>query len=85
MAGYITNEMAIDYHDGEGSAMVNGKLWRWEFHHYCGPIFLKKNGEPRRYIPNENHPVWDYFDKWLKEYLSKRKLAKSHEIVKIEL
>lgn len=81
MAGYISNGMAIDYCDGMGSAVVNGKLWRWEFHRYCGPTFLKKNGGPRRYIPNENHPVWEAFDKWLNIYLEKRKTAKSWEIV----
>lgn len=73
----------IDYHDGEGSAIVNGRKWRWEFHHYCGPTFLRKDGEPRRKIPSESHPVWDAFGKWLKIYHERRKTAKSHEIVSV--
>lgn len=89
MAGQIINwgngRMAIDYHDGEGSAIVNGRLWRWEFHEYCGPTFLRKDGEARKHIPKENHPVWDAFEKWLKKYRPKRKKAKAHEIIKLDI
>lgn len=72
----------IDYHDGEGSAVVNGRTWRWDFHDYCGPTFLRKDGEPMRRFPSENNPVWDAFSEWHKIYKERRKQAKSHEIVK---
>lgn len=86
MAGYISGGTAIDYHDGEGSAVVNGRTYRWEFHEYCGPTFLRKDGEPwKRICPGENHPVWDEFEKWLKKYKAARKKAKAHEIVQIDL
>lgn len=71
----------IDYHDGEGSCKIGKRTCRWEFHHYCGPTFLKKNGEPMKKIPSETYPVWDAFGEWLKIYHKKRKGAKSYEIV----
>lgn len=82
MAGQIINGMAIDYHDGEGSAVVNGRTYRWEFHEYCGPMFLRVDGNCLKIQPSEGHPVWPHFDAWLKRYLEARKTAKSYEIVK---
>lgn len=49
-------------------AYVNGREWRWDFHPYLGPYFLKKNGEERVRQPGENHPVWDHFNRWLELY-----------------
>ena len=72
----------IDYHDGEGSAVVNGREWRWEFHHYCGPQFLRKDGEPLVHQPtDEHHPVWQAFEAWHKRYRQARESAEPHEIV----
>lgn len=82
MAGYITNGMAIDYHDGEGSCTIGKQRYRWEFHHYCGPTFYV-NGSKKGWIPAEKHPVWDYFNAWLEKYNEARKTAKSWEIVKV--
>ena len=48
-----------------GSGMVNGKPWQWEFSPYFGPTFLKKDGEPRKIQPGEGHPVWTVFNEWL--------------------
>jgi hypothetical protein len=61
--------------DAEGSGVDrNGKLWRWEFHEYCGPLFLKKNGDPLKNQPmTETHPAWTPFEAWLKDYLAKKK------------
>lgn len=73
----------IDYHDGEGSAVVNGREYRWEFHEWGGPIFLRKDGEPFKRTPGENHPVWKAFDEWLKQYQKARETASSHEIVSV--
>jgi hypothetical protein len=57
----------IDYADAEGGAVVNGRVWRWEFHEYLGPTFLKKNGEPRK-CQNPQKAVWNAFGKWFREY-----------------
>lgn len=55
--------------EATGSAVVNGKEWRWEFHKFCGPTFLCKNGEPLKNQPGEKHPVWEAFNDWLEAYL----------------
>lgn len=82
MAGYIHNGMAVDYHDGEGSAVVNGRVYRWDFHEYCGPFFLRADGECIKRQPGEHHPVWPHFERWLKRYRKVRAKARAHEIVK---
>ena len=54
-----------------GSTVIAGKTWRWEFHDYLGPTFLKADWEtPLVNQPSEKHPVWDRFDEWLKDYQS---------------
>lgn len=76
----------IDYADGdgEGSAVVNGITWRWEFHEYCGPFFMRKDGSERKRVPSEHHPVWAAFGAWHKKWLSgqkaKRRKRKSLDI-----
>lgn len=82
MAGQIINGMAIDYHDGEGSAVVNGRPIRWEFHEYMGPLFIRADGEPMKRQPSEHHGVWPHFEAWLPKYREARAKAKAHEIVK---
>ncbi len=62
----------IDYADDEGEAVVNGRTYRWEFHNYCGPLFLRKDGEPLKNQPGEHHPVWPYFDQWMKKREKKK-------------
>jgi len=73
MAGHLTSinglPCFIDYADAYGEAEVDGKIWKWEFHDYLGPTFLKKDGEPRECQFPKNKKVWDAFEKWLKEYL----------------
>lgn len=58
----------------EGSTIVNGRKWRWEFHNYLGPTFLDRKGESIA-SPPENHPVWKEFNAWLWNYfiLTKQK------------
>lgn len=58
--------------DATGEAVVNGRLWKWEFHEYLGPTFLKRDGEPRNKYPSERHPVWDAFQAWLGDYYEKK-------------
>ncbi len=52
--------------DAEGSAVVNGKPWRWEydFGKPYGPLFIKKDGSPRK-NQNPSKAVWDAFSAWL--------------------
>ena len=52
--------------DDEGTAVVNGRQYQWEFHEYLGPTFIRKDGEPLKRQPGEHHPVWPHFEKWLK-------------------
>lgn len=56
----------IDYADAFGSAVVNGREWRWEFHRYLGPLWLKKDGEPRACQCPTIPAVWDAFSEWHK-------------------
>ncbi len=58
----------IDYADGEGSAVVNGRLWRWEFHRWGGPTFLRKDGEPRACQNPTVKGVWDAFELWFHKW-----------------
>ena len=64
----------IDYRDSHGSAIVDGQKWEWDFAEYGGPLWLKKDGEPRKCQFPTNKKVWAAFDTWLKEYyLTKEK------------
>ena len=65
----------IDYADAEGSAVVNGRVWRWEFHEWCGPSFLRKDGEPRKCQCPTVKAVWDAFEKWHRKYQLAKKTA----------
>lgn len=58
----------IDYADGEGSAVVNGRVWRWHYHRYLGPSFLRKDGELRACQNPTIKAVWDAFMDWLKRW-----------------
>ena len=52
--------------DAEGQS--HGGKWRWEFHHYLGPTFLRKDGEPLTNQPGEHSPAWPHFERWLVEH-----------------
>ena len=52
--------------DSYGEAVVNGRLWRWEFSYYIGPMFLRQDGEPMHRQPSEKNPVWKAFETWMK-------------------
>ncbi len=59
--------------DSYGECVIAGKVWRWDFHKYFGPTFLRKDGEPLKTQPDERHPVWDHFAEWLKKQPRNRK------------
>ena len=50
-----------------GSGMVNGREWKWTFNPRFGPVFLKKDGEPRKRQPEMRNPVWGVFKRWYDE------------------
>lgn len=52
-----------------------GNRYIWvDFHEYCGPLFYtKEQGNDIEYIPiDDNDPVWEKFDEWLKKYRVKK-------------
>lgn len=63
----------VDYADAEGSAVVNGRVWRWEFHEYLGPGWLKKDGNPKKCQCPTIKAVWDAFEKWHRKYKRSKK------------
>lgn len=62
----------LDYADAEGSAVVNGKKWSWEFHEWGGPTFLKANGEPRQCQNPTVKGVWEAFEVWHQKYCQEK-------------
>lgn len=61
------NPCIVTVSDGYGKAVVNGRKWRWDWHNYCGPLFLNADGSERKRMPSEHHPVWKAVQKWQKE------------------
>lgn len=62
----------IDYEDGNGRAVVDGKVWQWSFHEYFGPLWLNQDGTERKCQCPTNKKVWAAFEKWLSEYLKNK-------------
>jgi len=71
----ISPSCIITVSDGEGSAVVSGRTWRWDFHDYLGPTFVDRHGNMLKRQPGENHPIWKPFAAWVKAY-DARKAAK---------
>jgi len=52
-----------------------GREYIFEVHHYCGPTWLRKDLEPRKYhCPRPGHPFWDMLEEF--EKLSKEEKEK---------
>lgn len=66
----------IDYADGEGRATIDGKVWRWEFHEFCGPLWLRQDGEPRKNQCPTNKKVWSAFEAWHVKWLKSKTPAR---------
>jgi hypothetical protein len=49
-----------------GQAQVGPTLWRWEYSPRFGPLWLRKDGEPRE-CQNPKRAAWDAFERWLDE------------------
>jgi hypothetical protein len=69
--------MFVDYADAEGSAVVNGRTWRWEFHEWGGPLWLRRDGEPRKNQCPHSKAVWDAFEQWHQGYKRNKPLNAS--------
>jgi hypothetical protein len=45
-----------------------GKQWRFEDHHYCGPMVLANvTGEPAEKQPPERSPFWTHVSAWYQQ------------------
>lgn len=43
---------------------ANGTPWRFEMSRFCGPIVLRRDGQPKEMQPGEQSPFWAAFDAW---------------------
>ena len=62
----------LDFPDGTGGAVVNGREWRWDYHDYLGPTFYRKDGSPRKCQCPTVKAVWTAFEAWLAKYQAKK-------------
>jgi len=46
------------------SIEVAGRTWRFDFDEMGGPLWLKKDGEPRKCQCPSSKAVWKAFTKW---------------------
>lgn len=45
---------------------AGGRAWTFEQHPYCGPIVLRKNGDPKARQPGSRSPFWPAYSAWQK-------------------
>jgi hypothetical protein len=70
-AGKYCSKCSHAYFVGQGKDK-NGKIWRWQFNSYFGPLFVKANGEALKTQPIlETHPAWAPFGKWHKKFIKR--------------
>ena len=65
--GYISGPDACNQ-----EITVNGRIWRFDFDRYGGPLWLRADGEPRKCQCPTAKAVWDAFEAWHKEWKSER-------------
>lgn len=52
----------------ERRILVQGKVYLFEMHPYCGPVLLRQDGEPRaRQFTSSNKPFWDAVTLWAQQ------------------
>ena len=54
-AGCVAEHVIVDAH---------GQSWRFEMHHFCGPIVLRQDGQPKTTQPGSRSAFWPAFDAW---------------------
>lgn len=59
--------------DGYGETKINGRVWRWDWTNWGGPIFLNKDGSDKLRQPGPKHPVWKAVERWKKRQSKKAK------------
>ena len=47
--------------------LANGRIYYFDWHRFCGPMFLRKDGEPLARYPGERNPMWKTFTLWTKQ------------------
>ena len=47
--------------------IVNGHVWSFDYDRRLGPLWLKKDGTPRK-CQNPKKAVWDAFEQWRIEH-----------------
>ena len=45
---------------------VAGRQWRFEQHHFCGPIVLRQDGQPKVRQPGSRSRFWAAYETWKK-------------------
>jgi hypothetical protein len=55
---------------------VNGKEWRFDFDEYGGPLWLRKDGQPRE-CQNPNKAVWRRWEGWHKRWRAEKAKAQN--------
>ena len=46
---------------------TTGKEWYFEWHRYCGPIDLKKDGDPKKVQPANKSDFWIVISQWAQQ------------------
>lgn len=54
------------------SVKIAGKIWRFDYDLYGGPLWLRKDGESRK-CQNPNRKVWQGFEKWYDRTITSKK------------
>lgn len=47
--------------------IVNGRVWRFDFDKWMGPLWIRKDGQARE-NQNPGKSVWKEFEKWQKRW-----------------
>jgi hypothetical protein len=56
----------------DAQVVVNGRVWKFEYDRFLGPLWLKKSGEPRACQYPTNKAVWAAFAEWLEKWEAAR-------------
>ena len=62
--GEDMNLIHISFAGPEYIILVGPRKYRFEDHHYCGPIVIGKDGDPLDVQPPESSPFWDAVSLW---------------------
>lgn len=64
----MSNAELIHISLGGPEYRLNCGRWKvFEDHHYCGPIFIGKDGDPLEIQPKGDDPVWSHVNAWYRQ------------------